>query len=300
MKTFLPKVDVQRRKWRIIDAKGAVLGRLAVQVADALRGKDKPTDVLAFARRIDWSAEEDGFPDRYPGRLRVTLDDGRTYPVTVIVVHQRSLNGANAASSSGDRVRAKRAKQAEFLAQLVDDLQTANPDEKIALVGDFNAFDVNDGYVDAMGITTGNPAPASEVIFWADSPLSTANGGTPLIMGNELIADPEQRYSYIFGNITQSLDHAVVNEALTMDPGVSDVLVDHARVNADFRHGHFADFDPPYSVANPPLRTSEHLTAVRAALADGTIDMVGTDHAPHAASDKAKPCLLYTSPSPRD
>ncbi|MBN8246995.1 MAG: 50S ribosomal protein L13 [Verrucomicrobia bacterium] len=43
MKTFLPKVDVQRRKWRVIDAKGAVLGRLASQVADALRGKDKPT-----------------------------------------------------------------------------------------------------------------------------------------------------------------------------------------------------------------------------------------------------------------
>jgi large subunit ribosomal protein L13 len=43
MKTYLPTVDVQRRKWRVIDAKGAVLGRLAVQVADALRGKDKPT-----------------------------------------------------------------------------------------------------------------------------------------------------------------------------------------------------------------------------------------------------------------
>lgn len=42
MKTFLPKVDVQRRGWRVIDAHGAVLGRLAVQVADALRGKDKP------------------------------------------------------------------------------------------------------------------------------------------------------------------------------------------------------------------------------------------------------------------
>lgn len=43
MKTFLPKIDVQRRECRVIDAKGAVLGRLAVQVADALRGKDKPT-----------------------------------------------------------------------------------------------------------------------------------------------------------------------------------------------------------------------------------------------------------------
>jgi large subunit ribosomal protein L13 len=43
MKTYLPKVDMQRRAWRVIDAEGAVLGRLAVQVADALRGKDKPT-----------------------------------------------------------------------------------------------------------------------------------------------------------------------------------------------------------------------------------------------------------------
>jgi large subunit ribosomal protein L13 len=42
-RTFIPKVDVQRREWRVIDADGAVLGRLAVQVADALRGKDKPT-----------------------------------------------------------------------------------------------------------------------------------------------------------------------------------------------------------------------------------------------------------------
>jgi large subunit ribosomal protein L13 len=42
MKTHLPKVNVDQRKWHVIDAKGAVLGRLAAQVADVLRGKDKP------------------------------------------------------------------------------------------------------------------------------------------------------------------------------------------------------------------------------------------------------------------
>jgi large subunit ribosomal protein L13 len=42
MKTHLPKVDMDKRKWHVIDAKGAVLGRLAVQVANVLRGKDKP------------------------------------------------------------------------------------------------------------------------------------------------------------------------------------------------------------------------------------------------------------------
>jgi large subunit ribosomal protein L13 len=42
MKTHLPKVNLDQRKWHVIDAKGAVLGRLAVQVADILRGKNKP------------------------------------------------------------------------------------------------------------------------------------------------------------------------------------------------------------------------------------------------------------------
>src|ERR1700679_3877937 len=42
MKTHLPKVDLEKRKWHVIDANGAVLGRLAVQIADTLRGKNKP------------------------------------------------------------------------------------------------------------------------------------------------------------------------------------------------------------------------------------------------------------------
>ena len=43
MKTYLPKNTLEQRKWHVIDADGAVLGRLAVQVADILRGKNKPT-----------------------------------------------------------------------------------------------------------------------------------------------------------------------------------------------------------------------------------------------------------------
>ena len=42
MKTYLPKVNLQERKWHVINAEGAVLGRLAAQVANILRGKDKP------------------------------------------------------------------------------------------------------------------------------------------------------------------------------------------------------------------------------------------------------------------
>src|SRR6266478_4492996 len=42
MKTHLPKVNLDQRKWHVIDANGAVLGRLAAQVAGILRGKNKP------------------------------------------------------------------------------------------------------------------------------------------------------------------------------------------------------------------------------------------------------------------
>ena len=44
-------------------------------------------------------------------------------------------------------------------------------------------------------------------------------------------------------------------------------------------------YDPIYKV-NPPLRTAADTEALRAALADGTIDIVATDHAPHPLEDK--------------
>ncbi len=44
-------------------------------------------------------------------------------------------------------------------------------------------------------------------------------------------------------------------------------------------------YDPVFKV-NPPLRTADDVAALRAGLADGTIDAVATDHAPHAGEDK--------------
>ena len=46
-----------------------------------------------------------------------------------------------------------------------------------------------------------------------------------------------------------------------------------------------AGYDPTFKV-NPPLRPSQDVEVLRAALADGTIDAVATDHAPHARHDK--------------
>lgn len=184
-------------------------------------------------------------------RSVVNFANGRTYPLTVIVNHLRSLNGNDDPVSS--RVRYKRGQQAVELAKVVNDIQIGNPNEKIVLVGDFNAFPFNDGYVDVMGIITGNPATEDQVIEYFTSPLAT-----PLVLGDELTPDPAQRYSYVFEGNAQTLDHAVVNEALINDPSVVSLSVEHARINADFRVGRYGEFSLPYTAENPPLRVSDH------------------------------------------
>jgi dihydroorotase len=49
-----------------------------------------------------------------------------------------------------------------------------------------------------------------------------------------------------------------------------------------------AGYDPLFKV-NPPLRTASDVAAVKVGLADGTVDAIATDHAPHAAEEKEKP-----------
>jgi dihydroorotase len=50
-------------------------------------------------------------------------------------------------------------------------------------------------------------------------------------------------------------------------------------------HDVAASYDPVFKV-NPPLRTQQDVAALRAGLVDGVIDVVATDHAPHAVEDK--------------
>jgi dihydroorotase len=49
-----------------------------------------------------------------------------------------------------------------------------------------------------------------------------------------------------------------------------------------------ASFDPVFKV-HPPLRSADDVAEVRAGLADGTIDAIATDHAPHPVQEKERP-----------
>jgi hypothetical protein len=171
-----------------------------------------------------------------------------TLPVTVIVNHLRSLNGIDTETCSppgcepdGPRVRLKRLTQAEFLANLVQTRQAADPNERIVLVGDFNAFQVNDGYVDVIGSIKGTPAPADQVV------LAGADIVNPDMTDLADLVPEAERYSYSFDGTAQVLDHVIVNAR-----GLQRFSrIHYARANADFPESYRSD-------ATRPERLSDH------------------------------------------
>ena len=167
-----------------------------------------------------------------------------TLPVTVIVNHLRSLSDVD--SLTDGRVRAKRLAQAEFLANLIQSRQAADPHERIISVGDYNAYEVNDGYVDVMGVIEGTPAPADEDVLAGPAGLVD-----PTLTDLVTTMDPADRYSYSFDGSAQVLDHVLVNN----------------RAMQRFSRMHYARFDAdfPESVRSDPTRPerlSDHDMAV--------------------------------------
>ena len=174
--------------------------------------------------------------DRPSLRLNAIINHpgGATFPVTVIVNHLRSLGDANSEQpgsngwpTDGARVRAKRQKQAESLANLVQSRQTADPTENIVLVGDFNAFEFNDGLGDSMNVIIGTPPPDNETAVPGDG-VDLVNPDLDNLFDT---APPADRYSFIFDGNAQSLDHIVVNQPLINTTTAR--RVEHPRINAD-------------------------------------------------------------------
>ncbi|MEN3334722.1 MAG: uncharacterized protein V7641_4087 [Blastocatellia bacterium] len=152
------------------------------------------------------NGQPENLNDYPPLRLKAIVASpfGADVPVTVIVNHLRSLGGIDDASD-GARVRAKRRAQAEFLATLLQ-AEQSQPDASVIVVGDFNAFEFNDGYVDVMGTIKGSPAPADQVV------LASPDLVDPdfVDLTTEQVTHSE-RYSFVFEGNAQALDHILVN-----------------------------------------------------------------------------------------
>jgi dihydroorotase len=124
---------------------------------------------------------------------------------------------------------------------------------------------MNEGAVSAVLGLKGWPAMAEETIIARDVLLAEHTGGRLHIChlstagSVEVIRWAKSRGISVTAEVTPH--HLLLNEQLV------------------------ADYNPIYKV-NPPLRTERDVLALRAALIDGTIDIIATDHAPHAAELK--------------
>lgn len=212
--------------------------------------------------------------DRAPLHLVATVrgDNGEVFPVNVLLNHTLSLLEVNSLrtradswGTEGNRSRGKRRQQAVRLSQLVEGIQSADPSAPLVLIGDYNAFDFSDGYVDVMGIIAGTPAPADQVLVPGASAVTR-----PLV--NLLGTKPAaQRYSYVFEGNVQTLDHALVNDVVL---ATTEARLLHARVNADFAVDNAAD-------PTVPVRSSDHdplvaeLVVPRFLDADLAVDVTG-------------------------
>jgi predicted extracellular nuclease len=197
-----------------------------------------------------------------------SINEGADYPIAVMVVHNRSLNRIDD-PNDGDRVRAKRLAQAESIAQEINDLQTANPDVRLVVLGDFNAFEFSDGYVDAVGVISGSFDPEASLLPGTDY--------VDLDLLNHIYSLPEnERYSFVFRGSAQALDHALASMTLDM----SFRGLEFGRGNADAAVGQIYD-------DSTSLRSSDH---------DGLVLFISKDVDGDGVNDDADVCPSTSIP----
>lgn len=207
--------------------------------------------------------------DRPPLLLRGSyVANGAAFPFAAIAVHMRSMNDVETSGFA----RAKRHRGAVRLAEVIRDLLAAEPGLRLVVTGDFNAFEVTDGYVDVMGQITGVPDPRGAMI-----PVEPLQGYAGL-RNETLGVRPEERYSYVHEGTAQVLDHALASPAMVR--WVRELSF--ARASAD-APASFA-FDP--SAAG----VSDH---------DATVLFVMTDRDGDGVPDDREPCPESPSPSAR-
>ena len=205
--------------------------------------------------------------DRTPLVLHAGIKRGGgqpDYPVTVISVHQRSLINVDDPTSTGITVRLKREAQAEYLAKLIQGYQAAG--ESVVTVGDYNAFEFSDGFVDSLGVVTGNPVPATQVVT-----TPVAGLANPPLVDLVTLLPAAERQSYVETGSAQVLDHVVVTSNLVP----TETRLVYAHIDSDFPLVNLND-------ATLPTRISDHDPAVAyftvppAPIVEGTVQLVTT------------------------
>ncbi len=147
---------------------------------------------------------------------------------------------------------------------------------------------INEGAVAAALGLPASPAVAEEVILARDLALAAATGGwlyachTTTARGVALIREAKARGVRVTGEVTPH--HLALTEAWVR--GDRRLYWNAGRGPRGAEHGVSGPVPDPNAKVNPPLRTGADIEALVEGLRDGTLDVIGTDHAPHAPGDK--------------
>jgi len=126
--------------------------------------------------------------------------------LNLVNVHLRSMIGLNRIKKRR-YVAQKRLQQAEALATWINEFQLKWPKEKLIILGDFNALNISDPYVDVLGIIKGTPTQLNEL--YPSSDRIERN-----LFNLSLQIPIKQRFSYQYKHKQQVLDYLLVSQNL--------------------------------------------------------------------------------------
>lgn len=167
---------------------------------------------------------------RPPLLLEGSFNTNPPLPIQVLNLHLKSLNGIQNTST-----KIRRHEQAISVANMVE----ARINENLAVVGDFNAFQFSDGYVDVVNQIAGTPS------LGAEYPVQNI---VSVPLTNQSLSVPEQeQYSYVYQGNAQILDHCLTTDL----QGLMFEKLQYVRANADNPRSYV-------DVLFPNFRTSDH------------------------------------------
>ena len=133
--------------------------------------------------------------DRPPLLLEGNLPTDPPIPISVLNLHVRSLLGIE--GSDQDFVRTKRYEQSISIAEMVQ----ARQDQNLVVLGDFNAYQYSDGYVDVVNQIAGTSTLGAEYPV-----LDIVN---PPLTNHVLTLPVEEHYSFLYLGSATLLDHCL-------------------------------------------------------------------------------------------
>jgi predicted extracellular nuclease len=190
------------------------------------------------------------------------------YHFNLLVIYDRSLINLGVL----DYVGTKRTEQAVQVASVVQALQSGatlfgagdaqqdasgtvtlgafdvigSANVPLIVVGDFNAYEFSDGYVDVTGMISGTAIQA-ENLYWDQS--GTYAAPAPPLFDTGAAANPADHYSYNFAGYAQEIDHVLLSSVAQNDF----IAIANAHGNSDVSEAGPAVLDP-----NTASRTSDH------------------------------------------